>query len=353
MPWKGVTVSEQRERFLEDYQLNYYSVSELAERFSISRKTAHPGLTTRAGKWIARFEELGHGGYQEQSRRPHSCPWQTDQAVVEEILGLRKAHPHWGSRKLLDLMQRHHEGRDLPAVPLGRRERHLIIMIAALFDIEGTLYSMPMGRGFIEYARRDGRWLRALLYYALLMPKYSLNKLGIISEESLNRSAIARMPWLIRGYDLHQAARAFDWVANRFILPSGVRPVLERWERHRQLGHLLLIVSSGLTPCVERIGAHLGAAGVVGTDLETRDGRFSGRLASPVAIGREKARRATELVSKRGVDVDWGASSAYADSIHDLPVLELVGHPVAVQPGSELALIARERGWEAIQLRGG
>jgi len=40
MPWKGVTVSEQRERFLEDYRLNYYSVGELAERFTISRKAA-------------------------------------------------------------------------------------------------------------------------------------------------------------------------------------------------------------------------------------------------------------------------------------------------------------------------
>ena len=44
MPWRGVTVSEQRQRFLEDYQLNYYPVTELAERFGISRKTAYPGL---------------------------------------------------------------------------------------------------------------------------------------------------------------------------------------------------------------------------------------------------------------------------------------------------------------------
>jgi transposase-like protein len=44
MPWKGVTVTEERQRFLEDYRLNYYSVSELAERFGISRKTGHPGL---------------------------------------------------------------------------------------------------------------------------------------------------------------------------------------------------------------------------------------------------------------------------------------------------------------------
>lgn len=57
MPWRGVTVSEQRQRFLEDYQLNYYPVTELAERFGISRKTAYPGLTARAGKWIGRFEE--------------------------------------------------------------------------------------------------------------------------------------------------------------------------------------------------------------------------------------------------------------------------------------------------------
>ena len=54
MPWKGVTVSEQRQRFLENYQLDYYSDSELAERFSISRKTAH--------KWIARIGDFGQGG---------------------------------------------------------------------------------------------------------------------------------------------------------------------------------------------------------------------------------------------------------------------------------------------------
>jgi putative transposase len=107
MPWKGVTVTEERQRFLEDHKLNYYSVSELAERFGISRKTAH--------KWIGRYEEDGQAGYQEQSRRPHSCPWQTELAVVEQLVGLRKAHPHWGPRKLLNLMQERHRDWELPA----------------------------------------------------------------------------------------------------------------------------------------------------------------------------------------------------------------------------------------------
>jgi len=98
IPWKGVTVSEQRELFIEDYRLNYYSITELAERFCISSKTAH--------KWINRYKEHGQSGFHEHYRRPHSCPWQTDAAIVEELVALRKRHPSWGPRKLLDLMHR-------------------------------------------------------------------------------------------------------------------------------------------------------------------------------------------------------------------------------------------------------
>jgi len=108
MPWRGVTVSEQRQRFLEDYQLNCYSVTDLAECFGISRTTAY--------KWINRFKKHGQAGFHELSRRPHSCPWQTDKAIVEELVELRKAHPHWGPRKLLDLMQRRDPVKQLPAV---------------------------------------------------------------------------------------------------------------------------------------------------------------------------------------------------------------------------------------------
>ena len=98
MPWRGVTVSEQRQRFLEDYQLNYYSVTDLAERFGISRTTA--------SKWLNRLKKHVPARFNELTRRHHSCTWQTDTAIVEERVEIRKAHPHWGPRKLLDLMQR-------------------------------------------------------------------------------------------------------------------------------------------------------------------------------------------------------------------------------------------------------
>jgi transposase InsO family protein len=108
MPWKGVTVSEERQRFLEDYRLGWYTVTELAERYSVSRKTAH--------KWIKRAEEWGENGYHELSRRPHHCPGQTDLAIVRELIELRKARPKRGPAMLLDQLQRRHPGMELPSV---------------------------------------------------------------------------------------------------------------------------------------------------------------------------------------------------------------------------------------------
>ena len=108
MPWEGVTVSEQKQRFIEDFLLNCYSKTELAERFSISRKTAH--------KWINRYLEQGPVGLEDQSRRPKSCPWQTDPAVAVEIVALREKHPSWGPKKILDVIGRRESTSDLPAI---------------------------------------------------------------------------------------------------------------------------------------------------------------------------------------------------------------------------------------------
>ena len=73
MAWKGVTVDEQRKRFLEDYQMNYYTITELAERFTISRKTAH--------KWIKRYMVITGSSFRAQSHQksarrclPHKMP---------------------------------------------------------------------------------------------------------------------------------------------------------------------------------------------------------------------------------------------------------------------------------------
>jgi putative transposase len=113
MPWEGVTVREQKQRFIEDYLLNYYSITELARRFSITRKTAH--------KWIHRYLEQGPAGLEERSRRPHSCPWQTDPALAAEVVALREKHPSWGPKKLLNVLEHWDPERPLPSIATAAR----------------------------------------------------------------------------------------------------------------------------------------------------------------------------------------------------------------------------------------
>jgi len=108
MPWEGVTVSEQRQNFIRDYVAGIYSRTDLAKAFSISRKTAH--------KWINRFNEEGKSGLEERSRRPHSCPWQTDAEIVQEIVSLRKARPGTGPKKMMRSLRTRLRGKDLPAI---------------------------------------------------------------------------------------------------------------------------------------------------------------------------------------------------------------------------------------------
>jgi putative transposase len=106
-------VSEQRQRFIEDFLLNYYTVTELAERFGISRKTAY--------KWINRYKKQGQNGFKECSRRPHTCPWQTKPEIVKELIELRKKRPSWGLKKLLDVLEKREPERQYPSIPTVSR----------------------------------------------------------------------------------------------------------------------------------------------------------------------------------------------------------------------------------------
>jgi HAD superfamily hydrolase (TIGR01490 family) len=221
-------------------------------------------------------------------------------------------------------------------------------VIAALFDIEGTLFTAPMGYGFLRYARANRRRWRAWLYYARVMPRYYLSKLNLIEREIVFRAAIEQLAWLIQGFDLEQGAKAFDWVVQHHILPSGFQPVLSRLQDHQKQGHATLIVSSGLQPCLNRIAEHLAVTAALGTELEVKDQHFTGRILQPVLIGVEKGVQAEDYFTSRGIEVDWHASFAYADSFHDLSMFNLVGNPVAVDPDPELRQLAQQSQWEVI-----
>ncbi len=115
---------------------------------------------------------------------------------------------------------------------------------------------------------------------------------------------------------------------------------------HQQAGRDCYLVSASAIEIVERMAAELGCSGAIATEVEVIDGTFTGRLAKPFLHGPEKAKAVAALAREENYDLS--RSFAYGDSIGDLPMLDLVGSPVAVNPDSALTAAAKERGWPIV-----
>jgi phosphoserine phosphatase len=92
---------------------------------------------------------------------------------------------------------------------------------------------------------------------------------------------------------------------------------------------------------------------LIATEPEQRGGRFTGRVAGIPCFREGKVKRLEEWLAGRGGSVaDFAESACYSDSHNDLPLLERVTRPVAVDPDPKLAAQAKVRGWAVISLRG-
>jgi putative transposase len=107
MPWKEKTPMTERMEFLVDYESGLYRVTELSERYGVSRKTLY--------KWIGRFEAEGAGALSDRSSRPRTSPTQTSREMEALLVDFRRRHPKWGARKILDVMERKSPSREWPA----------------------------------------------------------------------------------------------------------------------------------------------------------------------------------------------------------------------------------------------
>jgi HAD superfamily hydrolase (TIGR01490 family) len=132
------------------------------------------------------------------------------------------------------------------------------------------------------------------------------------------------------------------------ILPRVYPRMLALAHGHQDDGRRAFIVTAASQELAEVLGRVLALDGGIGSQLgEVVDGVYTGRPAGLFVYGAEKARAIEELARREGIDL--GASYAYSDSASDLPMLRVVGHPVAVNPDRELARVAREQGWEVLR----
>lgn len=85
MPWQETSPVEQRHRFISDHRHGLYTMTELCERYGVSRKTGY--------KWLARFEEGGRAALRDRSRAPQHCPHKIAPPIAALLCAARRAHP--------------------------------------------------------------------------------------------------------------------------------------------------------------------------------------------------------------------------------------------------------------------
>jgi len=116
---------------------------------------------------------------------------------------------------------------------------------------------------------------------------------------------------------------------------------------HNDAGRDTYIVSASPVEIVTRFASEIGMTGGLGTVSEIVDGVYTGKLAQPFCYGEGKADAIRRIADEEGYDL--AQSYAYTDSAGDLPMLEAVGHPVAVNPDRALESIALHRGWPIVE----
>lgn len=100
MPWSEVSVVDQRYWVVQKVESGIWNVTEAAVQAGVHRKTVH--------KWLKRYRELGVAGLSDHSRAPHHRPRQAPREMLDPLLELRRKHPHWGARKLRQIIQTRH-----------------------------------------------------------------------------------------------------------------------------------------------------------------------------------------------------------------------------------------------------
>lgn len=214
---------------------------------------------------------------------------------------------------------------------------------AAFFDLDRTLISGASAFPFGVEAWRQGmattsdivKWAMSALGFLIAGDKGAGAGLDIKSE-FLRRIAGAAVS------DLDLIGQA--------VLPKLVARVRPESRKligmHHEAGRDTWIVSASPQRIVEPLANSLGMTGAIGTEGKVIDGQFTGEMEGPFIYGPGKAQAIEKLAADRGYDLNL--SYAYSDSVSDLPMMELVGHPVAVNPDSELDTLAHERGWPIV-----
>jgi len=213
---------------------------------------------------------------------------------------------------------------------------------AAFFDLDKTILAKSSSLAFARPFYKGGLIGRAdVLKSAYAQFTYLSSGADHDQMEAMRHY----MSELVKGWDVETVRRIVAETLDEIVDPAVYEEAVDLIEEHQEAGRDVIIISSSGTEVVEPIGERLGVDRAIGTQVEIVDGRYTGEILF-YAYGEGKAEAMRALAEENGYDL--AECYAYSDSMTDLPMLEVVGHPYAVNPDAPLRAVAVERGWPIV-----
>lgn len=227
-----------------------------------------------------------------------------------------------------------------PGSPANKHATTQKSRVAAFFDLDKTIIATSSAFAFGREFMHNGLITTSeALQMSLAKATYMIA--GQSSEQmDTTRDQLAA---LVAGWSVDKVREIASETMHNVVTPAIYAEARELIAFHRNAGHDVIIISASASHLVDLIAEELDIHRVVATELEVADGRFTGEILF-YCKGDAKAQAIADLAEKNNYDL--AASYAYSDSATDIPMLEAVGNPVAVNPDRAMKKAALENGWE-------
>jgi HAD superfamily hydrolase (TIGR01490 family) len=220
--------------------------------------------------------------------------------------------------------------------------------VAAFFDVDNTVV---IGASIFHFAkglaaRKFFQW-HDLVGFAIRQTRLRMRGEARRDMHVTRESALA----FIAGKNVGEIVALGEEIYDEELADRLWLRTVELTREHIRAGERVWLVTATPVELATIIARRLELTGALGTIAESKDGAYTGHLVGDVLHGEAKADAVRRLAESEGLDLS--RCYAYSDSINDIPMLSLVGHPVAINPDSALRDEARARGWEIRDFRTG
>jgi HAD superfamily hydrolase (TIGR01490 family) len=214
----------------------------------------------------------------------------------------------------------------------------------AIFDLDNTLLGGDSDYSWGQFLCRKGI-VDAAEYTRINTKFYEDYERGDLEISAFLEFALQSL----KDNDLATLNKLHDEFMQEVIEPMILPKGLALLEKHREQGDYLMIITATNSFVTSPIGDRLNVEYLIGTDPEMINGQYTGKVAGTPAFQDGKVIRLNAWLNENGSSLE--GSYFYSDSQNDIPLLDLVDYPFAVDPSPELAQYAKDRGWPVMSLR--